>query len=298
MTKASIFLMLAGVSAVLAGCGAAGEGSVDDETPIEGKPGELDLGSATQELSSGTVVASRIYWVRRTHIETMLLNASDVLDWYTTVESGNRDPVMTLIQYEPGVADPNQGCSVSPSAQAKFKIMAYDHDGNGNGQPRLGYTVPSSGCYALIVYANSQNDYSPMTTAVLHKDTYKWKSVCQFGWCQWKKVLLSATTQSVPVTGVPARPPAFDFMVTKNPKKGADPWVFLFNYWTMTGASNDDTGGIGGSVNSTIDRTDFQFEGADYNAVALLTGYNSIEVAPNTPMPDGPMVEWWSYKRN
>jgi hypothetical protein len=215
-----------------------------------------------------------------------------------TAETGtNRDPRMMLLQYEPGVADPNLGCGVVPSSQAKFKIVASDDNSNGNLQPKLRYTVPTSGCYTVIVYAQQQSDASPMTTSVLRKDIWgPYHIVCNF-YSGPTRDLLSSSSQSIPVTGVVIHPPAFDYMFTQNPKNGADPWIFVFNNSTGTGASNDDTGWVnGGSVNSTIDIPGFSYDGSPYSGV-LLTGYYTPNVPQNAAWADIPLVEWWAYKR-
>ena len=302
MTKMAYLVAVVGLTGGLAGCSAPAGADGD---LAEGKPGATeDVGSVTQELSSGTLVANHIWWVKRTHFETMYLEKDDYIDWYTTPGTGNRDPVMVLIQYDTGFANAGAGCSVSPSAQATFKIIARDDDGNGNSQPRLKYTIPSSGCYALILYPYTNGDNTPVSMVDLHKDIsspFKW--VCNpFGYCQWQRELLSRTNQSVPVTGATVRTPGWDFMTTIENKKGADPWVFVFNDVAKTGASNDDTGGPGGSVNSTIDLPNFKFEGGSQQggsiySVVLLAGYNTVDPGWLTPMIDAPTTQWWAYKR-
>ena len=302
MAKLKTLVALAGLSSILAGCGAA-----DGQEGLEGELGADPAAEAAGELGSteqaltDTFVTNSIYWVKRTHIETMYLTAGHYIDWYTTAESGPfNNPNMVLIQYDGGAADPNLGCGVQAASQATFKIMAMNDDSNGNGQPRLKYSVPNTGCYALIVYSLSNGQDAKLATVALHKDTYgPTYKVCNF-WCTIQRDKLSSTNQSVPVTGYMLHPPAFNYMETRNPKLGADPWVFIFNFAAGTGASNDDTGWVnGGSVNSTINIPGFSYEGttsSNYSGV-LLTGYNTVSVPPNTPMGSAPLSEWWAFNR-
>ena len=251
----------------------AGAASPEVKKPISGA-GEV-LGSTAQALSTGTQVYSATYNVRRTEYQTMRLAAGQKLDWYTTEVTAGADPVMVLFQYD----SPNSDCSVYSTAMPKLSIKAFNDDFSGN-HARFQYTVPSSGCYALLIYA-----YSPQSagTVRLHKDgcdapppaqcSGQNPTVCFVG---TPKCYLSTVDYgpTVLATGTAVRGTAMDFMATSGSTSGADPWIFALNFSSLNGAANDDTSGI----ESAIDRTDFSLN-ATYPNTVVLSGYNSVGTA-------------------
>jgi len=257
--------------------GEAGDAAPSSKTLLPPASGDV-VSSTAQALSWGTPVYSATYNVHRTHHEVMRLTAGQRLDWYTTTVTPGADPVMVLFQYE----STNSDCTVPFTAMPKLSIKAFNDDFSG-AQSRFQYTVPSSGCYALVIYA-----YSPSSTGTvrLHKDgcnpppppqcSGQNPTVCtQSQPTCWVSTVDTGPT--VPADGVAVRGFAMDFMATSNITGGADPWLFAFNFSTANGAANDDTA----SNNSAIDRTDFSLSATHPNA-AVLAGYNTWGTATFT----------------
>lgn len=234
---------------------------------------EAGLGETRQALSSGTVKWTESYDVKATYYETMSLTAGQKLDWYTYPVDANVDPVMVLFQYE----SLDSGCNVSPTSVPKLTIKAFNDDSDGT-QSRINYTVPASGCYALVIYA-----YSPSQagTVGLNKDGCDAPPppVCGGSppvcWVGQPRCYLSTPGfgPHVPATGTAVRgAPDLDFMTAVSTSGPSDPRLFVFNYSNGSGATNDDISST--NLNSAIDRADFKFVN-NYPNTVLLTGYSS-----------------------
>jgi hypothetical protein len=234
------------------------------------------FGESRQALSSGTAVWTQPYDVKATYYETMSLTAGQELWWSTTAIDANVDPVMVLFQYD----QVDNGCSVSSTSVPKLTIKAYNDDYDG-AQSRINYTVPATGCYALVIYA-----YSPAAAGTvglvkdgcdapppLQCDSNGGVPICH----QYPPPLCRVTSPggydvAVSAAGAAVRgAPGLDFMTANSTSGSADTRLFVFNFSDLTGAENDDTYG---SLNSAIDRTDFKFINGWPNAV-VLTGYSS-----------------------
>ena len=236
---------------------------------------EPGLGQTTQALSSGTVMWTQSYDVKATHYETMNLSAGQKLDWYTYPVDAGVDPVMVLFQYE----QVDSGCSVHATATPKLSIKAFNDDSGGSTHSRINYTVPTSGCYALVIYAYSS---SQAGTVGLNKDGCDAPPPPQCSGtnpvhCTQGQPQCYLSTPGfgphVPATGTAVRgAPDLDFMTAESANGPSDPRLFVFNYSNGSGAANDDLTST--NLNSSIDRSDFKFVNGYPNAV-LLTGYSS-----------------------
>jgi hypothetical protein len=245
-------------------------------TPQVRPSSEEGLGETRQALSSGTAMWTQSYDVQATYYETLSLEAGQELNWWTTAIDANVDPVMVLFQYDQTESD----CSVSASAVPKLSIKTFNDDYGNSTQSRIHYTVPTTGCYAVVIYA-----YSPQQAGMvgLNKDgcTAPKGGVCSGSnpvvCTQPQPAICMQTTggygSAVAATGTAVRgAPDLDFMTAVNSSEYSDPRLFVFNYSNSTGAENDDISGS--NRDSAIDRSDFKFINNYPNAV-LLTGYSS-----------------------
>jgi hypothetical protein len=235
---------------------------------------EAGLGEAKQALSSGTAVWTQSYDVKATHYETMSLTAGQELWWWTTPIDANVDPVMVLFQYD----QLDSGCSVFASSAPKLSIKAFNDDFGGSTQSRINYTVPATGCYALVIYA-----YSPgqAGTVGLNKDGCDAPAPLECTGtnptiCRQPPTACHVTNSgygaAVSAAGTAVRSaPDIDFMTAVSTSGPADPRLFVFNFSNQNGAANDDSAG---GYDSTIDRADFKFINNFPNAI-VLTGYSS-----------------------